>query len=141
LKRNLHMLSKMAKQSKIGWKIKILLFISCFIFSFLDFFFFIIFNAEAEAINIVISITRNIVQPKRVILSDSLSCLTSLGGMSKIYRPKVVRLMNQIHRKKEHLILMWVPGHARVWFLHAECHFHTLECHDTSVTSARKSVI
>jgi hypothetical protein len=32
--------------------------------------------------------------------------------MSKIYRPKVVRLMNQIHRKKEHLILMWVPGHA-----------------------------
>jgi hypothetical protein len=32
-----------------------------------------IFNADAEAINTAISITRNTIQPKRVILSDSLS--------------------------------------------------------------------
>jgi hypothetical protein len=32
--------------------------------------------------------------------------------MRKIYNPKVVRMMNQIHREKEHLILMWVPGQA-----------------------------
>jgi hypothetical protein len=32
---------------------------------------FSIFNAEAEAINSAISITRNTIQPKRVILSDS----------------------------------------------------------------------
>jgi ribonuclease HI len=23
--------------------------------------------------------------------------------------------MNQIHQEKEHLIFMWVPGHARIW--------------------------
>jgi ribonuclease HI len=34
--------------------------------------------------------------------------------MRKIYNPKVVRMMNQIHREKEHLILMWVPGHAGI---------------------------
>jgi hypothetical protein len=74
---------------------------------------FSIFNAQAEAINTAISITRNTIQPKKVILSDSLSCLTALDGMRKIYNPKVVRMMNQIHREKEHLILMWVPGHVR----------------------------
>jgi hypothetical protein len=61
-----------------------------------------------------ISITRNTIQPKRVILSDSLSCLTALDGMRKIYNPKMVRMMNQIHREKEHLILMWVPAHAGI---------------------------
>jgi hypothetical protein len=30
------------------------------------------------------------------------------------YKPKVVRMMNQIHREKEHLILMWVPGHGGI---------------------------
>jgi hypothetical protein len=70
---------------------------------------FSILNAEAEAINTAISITRNTIQPKRVILSDSLSCLTALDGMRKIYNPKVVRMMNRIHREKEHLILMLVP--------------------------------
>jgi ribonuclease HI len=49
-----------------------------------------------------------------VILSDSLSCLTALDGMKKIYNPKVVRMMNQIHREKEHLILMLVPAHAGI---------------------------
>jgi hypothetical protein len=39
-----------------------------------------IFNAETEAINTAISITRNTIQPKRVILSDSLSCLTALDA-------------------------------------------------------------
>jgi hypothetical protein len=39
---------------------------------------FSIFNAEAEAINTAISITRNTIQPKKAILSDSLSCLTAL---------------------------------------------------------------
>jgi ribonuclease HI len=34
--------------------------------------------------------------------------------MKKIYNPKVVRMMNQIHREKEHLILMWVLGHAGI---------------------------
>jgi hypothetical protein len=32
--------------------------------------------------------------------------------MKKIYNPKVVRMMNQIHREKGHLILMWIPGHT-----------------------------
>jgi ribonuclease HI len=32
--------------------------------------------------------------------------------MRKIYNPKMVRMMNQIHRVKKHLILMWVPGEA-----------------------------
>jgi hypothetical protein len=67
---------------------------------------FLIFNAEAKAINTAISITRYTIQPERVILIDSLSCLTVVDGMRKIYNPKVVRIMNQIHRKKEHLILM-----------------------------------
>jgi hypothetical protein len=49
-----------------------------------------------------------------VILSDSLSCLTALDEMRKIYNPKVVRILNQIQREKEHLILMWVLGHARI---------------------------
>jgi hypothetical protein len=49
-----------------------------------------------------------------VILSDLLSCLTVLDGTREIYNPKVVRTMNQIHREKEHLILMWVPGHAGI---------------------------
>jgi hypothetical protein len=71
---------------------------------------FSIFNAEAEAINTAISITRNTIQPKRVILSDPLSCLAALDGMRKIYNPKVVR----IHREKEHLILIWVPRHAGI---------------------------
>jgi hypothetical protein len=66
---------------------------------------FSIFNAEAEAINTAISITRNTIQ---------LSCLTALDRMRKIYNPKVVRMMNQIHREKEHLILMWVPRHAGI---------------------------
>jgi ribonuclease HI len=34
--------------------------------------------------------------------------------MKQIYNPKVVRMMNQIHREKEHLILMWVPGHVGI---------------------------
>jgi hypothetical protein len=34
--------------------------------------------------------------------------------MRKIYNPKVVKIMNQIYREKEHLILMWVPGHNRI---------------------------
>jgi ribonuclease HI len=75
---------------------------------------FSIFNAEAEAINTAISITRNTIQPKRVMLSDSLSCFTSLNGMRKIYNTKVVKMMNQIHREKEHLTLMWVPRHAGI---------------------------
>jgi hypothetical protein len=50
---------------------------------------FSIFNAEAEVINTAISITKNTIQPKKVILSDSLSCLTALDGMKKIYNPKV----------------------------------------------------
>jgi hypothetical protein len=72
-----------------------------------------IFNTEAEAINTAISITRNTIQPKRLIRSDSLSYLTALDGMKKIYNPKVVRIMNQIHREKDHLILMWVPGNEK----------------------------
>jgi hypothetical protein len=54
---------------------------------------FSIFNAEAEAIYTAISITRNTIQPKRVILSDSLSFLTALDRMRKFYNPKVVRMM------------------------------------------------
>jgi ribonuclease HI len=49
-----------------------------------------------------------------VIFSDSLSCITALDEMWKIYKPKVVRIMNQIHKEKEHLLLMWIPGHARI---------------------------
>jgi hypothetical protein len=76
---------------------------------------FSIFNAENEAINTAISITRNTIQPKSVILSDSLSYLIALDGMRKIYNPKVVGMMNQIYREKEHLILLWVPpGHAGI---------------------------
>jgi hypothetical protein len=75
---------------------------------------FSIFNAEAVVINTAFSIARNTIQPKRVILSYSLSYLTELDGMRKIYNPKVVRMRNQIHREKEHLILMWVSGHARI---------------------------
>jgi ribonuclease HI len=75
---------------------------------------FSIFNTEAEAINTAISITRNTIQPKRVILSDLLSYLTALDGMKNIYNPKVVKMMNQIHREKELLILMWVSGHAGI---------------------------
>jgi hypothetical protein len=75
---------------------------------------FSIFDAQAEAINTAISITRNTIQPKRVILSDSLSCLTALDGKRKIYNPKVVRMMNQIHREKALLIRMWVPRHAGI---------------------------
>jgi hypothetical protein len=67
---------------------------------------FSIFNAEAAAINTAISITRNTIQPKRVFLSDLLSCLTALHGMRKIYNHNVVSMMKQIHREKEHLILM-----------------------------------
>jgi hypothetical protein len=65
---------------------------------------FSIFNAVAEAINTAISIKRNTIQ---------LSCLTALDRMRKIYNPKVVRMMNQIPREKEHLILMWVPKTCR----------------------------
>jgi ribonuclease HI len=43
-----------------------------------------------------------------------MSCLTTLDGMRKIYNPKVVIMMNQIHREKEHLILTWVPGYAGI---------------------------
>jgi ribonuclease HI len=49
-----------------------------------------------------------------MILSDSLSCLTALDGMRKIYNPKVVRMMNQIHREKEHMIFIWVSGYAGI---------------------------
>jgi hypothetical protein len=45
---------------------------------------FSIFNAEAEAISTAISMTKNTIQPKKVILSASLSCLTALDGMRKI---------------------------------------------------------
>jgi hypothetical protein len=62
---------------------------------------FSIFNTEAKAINTAISITRNTIQPKNVIHSDSLSCLTALDGMKKIYNLKVVRMMNQIHQGNE----------------------------------------
>jgi ribonuclease HI len=75
---------------------------------------FSIFNAEAEAINTAINMTRTFEQSKRVILSDSLSCLTALNGMKKIDNPKVMKMMNQIHRENAHLILMWVPGHAGI---------------------------
>jgi hypothetical protein len=75
---------------------------------------FSIFNAETEANNTAISITRHTIQSKRVILSDSVSCLTALDGMRTIYNPKVVRMLNQIHREKEHMILMLVPGHAGI---------------------------
>jgi hypothetical protein len=51
---------------------------------------FSIFNAVAETINTAISITRKTTQPKKVILSDSLSCLTALDGIRKIYNPKEV---------------------------------------------------
>jgi ribonuclease HI len=34
--------------------------------------------------------------------------------MKKIYNPKMVRMMNQIHQEKEHLILMWVLAHAEI---------------------------
>jgi ribonuclease HI len=34
--------------------------------------------------------------------------------MWKIYNSKVVRMMNQIHREKEHLMPMWVPGLAGI---------------------------
>jgi ribonuclease HI len=34
--------------------------------------------------------------------------------MRIIYNPKMVGMINQIHREKEHLILMWVPGHAGI---------------------------
>jgi hypothetical protein len=67
-----------------------------------------------KAINTAILITRNVIQSKKVIFSNSLSCLTVLDGMRKIYNPKVVRMMNQIHREKEHLIIIWVPGHAGI---------------------------
>jgi hypothetical protein len=53
---------------------------------------FSIFNAEAEAINTAISITRNTIQS--MILSDSLSCITALDGIWKIYNPKVVRMLS-----------------------------------------------
>jgi hypothetical protein len=46
---------------------------------------FSIFSAEVKAINTAISITRNTIQPKRVIRSDSLSYLTALDRMTKIY--------------------------------------------------------
>jgi hypothetical protein len=50
---------------------------------------FSIFNAEAQAINTAILITRNTIQSKRVILSDSLSCLTALYGMKKSTTPRL----------------------------------------------------
>jgi ribonuclease HI len=75
---------------------------------------FSIFNAEAEAINTSINMTRASEQSKRVILSDLLSCLTALNEMKKMDNPKVMKMMNQIHRENEHLILMWVPGHAGI---------------------------
>jgi hypothetical protein len=56
-----------------------------------------------------LKITRNTIQPKRVIFSDSLSCLTTLDEMRKINNPKVVGM---IHREKEHMILTWVLGQA-----------------------------
>jgi hypothetical protein len=59
--------------------------------------FFLIFNAEAEAINKAISITRNTIQPKRVRLTHS------PGGDNDKPNPP-----------KEHIILMWVPGHAGI---------------------------
>jgi ribonuclease HI len=34
--------------------------------------------------------------------------------MRKVYSPKMVRMMNQIYREKEYLILKWVPGHAGI---------------------------
>jgi hypothetical protein len=42
-----------------------------------------------------------------VIFSDSLSWITTLDEMRKIYNPKVVRM---IHREKEHINLKWVLG-------------------------------
>jgi ribonuclease HI len=75
---------------------------------------FSIFNAEAEAINTAINMTKTSEQSKRVILSDSLSCLTALNEMKKIDNSKVMKMMYQIHRENEHLTLMWVPGHAEM---------------------------
>jgi hypothetical protein len=46
-----------------------------------------------KRIKTAISITRNTIQPKRVILR-----FTALDGIRNIYNPKVVRMMNQIHR-------------------------------------------
>jgi hypothetical protein len=65
---------------------------------------FSIFNAKAEAINTAISVTRNTIQSKTIQRFAEL----------QIYNPKVVRMMNQIQREKEHLILMWVPGHVGI---------------------------
>jgi hypothetical protein len=45
-------------------------------------------HPKKKAINTAISITTNTIQPKRVILSDSLSCLTALDGMMKIDNPR-----------------------------------------------------
>jgi ribonuclease HI len=56
--------------------------------------------------------TRTSEQSKRVILSDSLSCLTALNEMKKIDNPNVMKMMDQIHRENEHLILIWVLGHG-----------------------------
>jgi hypothetical protein len=64
---------------------------------------FSIFNAEADVINTAINMTRTSEQSKRVILSDSLSCLTALN---EIDNPKVMKIINQIHREDEHLFLM-----------------------------------
>jgi ribonuclease HI len=75
---------------------------------------FSINNAEAEAINTAINMTRTSEKSRRLILSDTLSCLTALNEMKKIDNSKVMRMMNQIHRENEHLILMWVPGHAGI---------------------------
>jgi ribonuclease HI len=41
-------------------------------------------------------------------MKDSLHCLTALNEMKKADNPKVMKMMNQIHRENEHLILMWV---------------------------------
>jgi hypothetical protein len=75
---------------------------------------FSIFNAQA--INTAINMTKASEQTKRVIVSDSLSCHTALNEMTKIDNPKVMKMMNQIHRVNEHLIMMWVPAHAGILY-------------------------
>jgi predicted secreted Zn-dependent protease len=44
----------------------------------------------------------------------SLSCLTALNEMKKIDNPRVMKMMNLIHRENEHLSLMWAKGHAGI---------------------------
>ena len=75
-----------------------------------------IFSAEATAIDMALDSVENSPNKSFLILSDSLSCITSLTNYTLLH-PKIVRLQQKIHALTEtgkNIVFAWLPSHVGI---------------------------